>query len=60
MHTWLSNVTALYVGHYHPRPKENVADTLIFVAVVVFLVLLAGLMSGDVKRHPVLSEDTQT
>lgn len=28
------------------RPKEDLADTLLFIAIVVILVLMAGLMSG--------------
>ena len=28
------------------KPKENVADTILFASITVFLVLIAGLMSG--------------
>lgn len=43
MHSWLAAVLKAALRY---RPKEDVADKILFVAIVVGLVLMAGLMSG--------------
>ena len=43
-HSWLSGALAGIEQHY--KPKEDLGDAILFSAVIVFLVLIAGLMSG--------------
>jgi hypothetical protein len=43
-HSWLDGLLGGLESHY--QPKENMGDTILFSAIVIFLVLIAGLMSG--------------
>lgn len=37
------------------RPKENLGDTILFMAITIILVLIAGLMSGELLERTSIS-----